>query len=214
MHILPVYQLIQDLRVVGIGPIILLCLKEEPRADTRVIGTSPVYQNAGCGCDAPAATSCGCETGCQGGCQLLGNIWNCNHGDPWTLSGFLHGDNEPRVNIGGWLQSGYHSEDNGLFNDRPDEWNLHQAWLFAEKEAVAGESPFGFRADILYGIDAQDTQSFGNNPGAFDFQNGFDHGAFGWAIPQLYAELALENWTIKGGHFYTLIGYEPRHYIL
>ena len=132
-----------------------------------VIGTSPVYQNADCGCDAPAATSCGCETGCQG-CQLLGNIWNCNHGDPWTLSGFLHGDNEPRVNIGGWLQSGYHSEDNGLFNTRPDEWNLHQAWLFAEKEAVAGESPFGFRADILYGIDAQDTQSFGNNPGAFD----------------------------------------------
>ena len=34
MHILPVYQLIQDLHVVGIGPIILLCLKEEPQADT------------------------------------------------------------------------------------------------------------------------------------------------------------------------------------
>ena len=173
-----------------------------------VIGTSPVYQDASCGCGAPAATSCGCDSGCQAGGPLrerIGNIFsgNCDYGDPWTLSGFLHGDNEPRVNIGGWLQSGYHSEDNGLFNTRPDEWNLHQAWLFAEKEAVAGESPFGFRADILYGIDAQDTQSFGNNPGAFDFQNGFDHGAFGWAIPQLYAELALENWTIKGCLLYT-----------
>ena len=186
---------------------------------TSVVGSSPVFQDAGCagGC-APAATSCGCDDGCGSGSQLGGlglrdrisNIFtgDCDYGDPWTLSGFLHGDNEPRVNIGGWVQSGYHSEDNGLFNDRPDEWNLHQAWLFAEKEAVAGESPLGFRADILYGIDAQDTQSFGNNPGTFDFQNGFDNGAFGWAIPQLYAELALENWTIKGGHFYTLIGYE------
>ena len=181
---------------------------------TSVVGTSPVFQDAGCdgGC-APAATSCGCDAGCGSGCQLgggrLGSIFGggCDLGDPWTLSGFLHGDCEPKVNIGGWIQSGYHSEDNGLFNSRPDEWNLHQAWLFAEKQAVAGESPFGFRADLLYGIDAQDTQSFGNNPGAFDFQNGFDHGAFGWAIPQLYAELALENWTIKGGHFYTCLLY-------
>ena len=192
---------------------------------TSVVGTSPVFQDAGCdgGCGAPAATSCGCNDGCGSGCQLgsplggqlqlrdrINDIFtgNCDYGDPWTLSEFLHGDCEPKVKIGGWLQSGYHSEDNGLFNTRPDEWNLHQAWLFAEKEAVAGESPLGFRADILYGIDAQDTQSFGNTPGTFDFQNGFDHGAFGWAIPQLYAELALENWTIKAGHFYTLIGYE------
>ncbi len=178
---------------------------------SSVVGTSSVYQDAGCGCSAPAATSCG--SGCQAGGQLRSRIsdifsGDCDYGDPWTLSEFLHGDNEPKVKIGGWLQSGYHSEDNGLFNTRPDEWNLHQAWLYAEKEAVAGESPLGFRADILYGIDAQDTQSFGNNPGSFDFQNGFDHGSFGWAIPQLYAELALENWTIKGGHFYTLIGYE------
>ena len=34
MPILPVYQLIQDLHVVGFGPIIQLCLKEETQADT------------------------------------------------------------------------------------------------------------------------------------------------------------------------------------
>ena len=44
MHILPVYQLIQDLRVVGIGPIILLCLKEEPRAEPAKLKFGPVVK--------------------------------------------------------------------------------------------------------------------------------------------------------------------------
>ncbi len=62
---------------------------------------------------------------------------------------------------------------------------------------------------MMYGIDADDTQSFGNEPGNWDFDNGFDHGAYGWAIPQLYAEVALnDKWSVKAGHFYTLVGYE------
>ena len=36
----------------------------------------------------------------------------------------------------------------------------------------------------MYGIDANDTQAFGNPSGSWDFNNGFDHGAYGWAIPQ------------------------------
>ena len=182
---------------------------------SNFVGTSPVHQNAaGCGCGAPAASACeagGCGAAAGGGFGSrlgLDGFFGRDLDDPWTLQGFLHGDCEPKVKIGGWLSSGYHTADNGLFNDRPDEWNLHQAWLFAEKEAVAGESPFGFRADLVYGIDGADTQSFGNNPGTFDFENGFDHGAFSWALPQLYAELAVGDWNIKGGHFYTLIGYE------
>ena len=188
---------------------------QTPVAPAPVVGSSPVYQtisDASCGCDAPAATcasSCssgGC--GLTGGCGLGSGFLSGDLGEPWTLSGFLNGDCEPRVNVGGWLQSGYHSESNDLFNSRPDKWNLHQAWLFAEKAAVAGESPLGFRVDLMYGIDANDTQAFGNNPGNWDFQNGFDHGAFGWALPQAYAELAVGEWTVKGGHFFTLIGYE------
>ena len=181
-------------------------------------GTTPVYQEA---------ASCGCNSGsCGGGCGLgnggglsginLGyrdkarqvlNPLCCDLGDPWTLSGFLHGDCEPTINIGGWLQSGYHSESNDLFNNRPDDINLHQAWLYAEK-SITDDSPFGFRADLVYGIDGADTQAFGNNPGEWDFQNGFDHGRQSWAIPQLYGEVQLGEWNVKGGHFYTLIGYE------
>ena len=65
---------------------------------------------------------------------------------------------------GGWLSFGYHSEGNDLFNSRPDEIALHQAWLYAEKVATC-ENPFGFRADLMYGIDADDTQAFGNPNG-------------------------------------------------
>jgi hypothetical protein len=61
---------------------------------------------------------------------------------------------------------------------------------------------------VLYGTDAQNTQSFGNNPGRFDFQNGFDHGVYGWAIPQLYGEVAWDKWSVKAGHFFTPAGYE------
>ncbi len=35
---------------------------------------------------------------------------------------------------------------------------------------------------MLYGVDAQKTQAFGNNNGSWD--NSFDHGVYGWAIPQ------------------------------
>lgn len=130
---------------------------------------------------------------------------NC---DPWTLSEAVHGDCPPCIEIGGWFQGGYHTESNGLFNDREDELNLHQAWLTLSKSATA-DSPLGFRADIAYGIDGTDTQAFGNESGNWDFDNGLDHGAYSWALPQLYLELALgDNVTITAGHFYTLIGYE------
>ena len=88
---------------------------------------------------------------------------------------------------------------------------MHQGYLYAERTAdpaANGGLDWGFRGDIVYGVDAQDTQAFGNDPGTWDFQNGFDHGIYGWAIPQAYVELATENVSVIAGHFYTLIGYE------
>ena len=124
---------------------------------------------------------------------------------PWSL---FKNDN---FTIGGWFQGGYHSESNDLFNNQPDDFNIHQAYFFAEKVAESrdGGLGFGFRVDGLYGIDAGDTQSFGNNPGVFDLGDGFQRGGgFGWAIPQAYGEVAGQDWSVKIGHFYTLIGYE------
>lgn len=116
---------------------------------------------------------------------------------------------------GGWLQGGWHSRDAssgpGLsrFNTHPHRWNTHQAWLFAEKVADGRDGlDWGFRVDALYGVDGADTQAFGNSAGRWDFDNGFDHGQFAFAIPQAYIELASGNWSFKAGHFFSLVGYE------
>ena len=60
----------------------------------------------------------------------------------------------------------------------------------------------------MYGTDGYDTQAFGNDPGEWDFQNGFDHGRYAFAIPQLYGVLEKGDLSIKFGHFFTLVGYE------
>ena len=50
-----------------------------------------------------------------------------------------------------------------------------------------------------------DTQCFGDETWDFGWNSGRDYGS---AIPQAYFELAINDLTIKGGHFYTIIGWE------
>lgn len=116
---------------------------------------------------------------------------------------------ESNIKFGGWIQTGYHSQNTALFNNRPDTVNLHQMWFFLEKEA-ARECywDWGFRMDVMYGTDASKTQAFGNPAGTWDYQNGWDFDDYGWAMPQLYAEIARDKLSVKMGHFYTLVGYE------
>ncbi len=172
-----------------------------------------------CGCEA-AMPSCdsgcaaGCDGGCDGGCDssgcgvgscLSGLTGDCCLGDPYTLFGEHNG-----WTAGGWVSLGYHSAALPIFNDRPDELNLHQAWLYAEKVADGSCGVgFGGRIDYLYGIDAQNTQAFGIGNDHWD--NGFDNGGpngYGHAIPQLYGEVAYGDLSVKLGHFYTIIGWE------
>lgn len=113
------------------------------------------------------------------------------------------------IRIGGWTQIGYHNESNGVFNTHPNRIRLHQQWLYAERIADGSKGfDWGFRGDLMYGVDGANTQAFGNPPGTWDYMNGFDHGIYGWAIPQLYGEVAYGPVSVKVGHFYTIIGYE------
>jgi hypothetical protein len=57
-------------------------------------------------------------------------------------------------------------------------------------------------------VDGNEAQAFGNPPGTWDYFNGWDHGIYEWALPQLYAEVAWGDLAIKAGHFYTPHGYE------
>lgn len=149
---------------------------------------------------------------------------DCCLGDAWTLKGEVDPCGCCAIDFGGWTQFGYHSDnarlsqnrnDNLAFNDREDRLNLQQQWFWAEKVADGSNGlDWGFRADLMYGTDAQKTQAFGNNPGSWDFANGWDYGNgaagfnYGWAMPQLYLEIAKGDWSVIAGHFFTLVGYE------
>jgi hypothetical protein len=157
-----------------------------------------------------AAPACGCEVAC--GCNSCCNCYLFGDGEAWEL---MSGDNCHGLKIGGWMQAGYHSHATPLssvygeglsFNDVPHQVNLHQAWLYAEKALDDTDCAWdwGYRVDFLYGTDAQKTQAFGG-PG---WDNDWDHGVYGFALPQAYLEFGRGDLSVKVGHFYTLIGYE------
>ena len=155
----------------------------------------------GC-CGDPCCGSCCCERG-----GLLGAI------EDFTLAGMLGIEG---LDVGGWTQFGYHDNatplsaaygDGLAFNDVPDQLNLQQQWFYIGKTADAScGADWGFRADIVYGTDAQKTQAFGNPGNEWDVP--WDHGVYGWALPQLYGEIAVGDLSVIVGHFYTLTGYE------
>jgi hypothetical protein len=93
------------------------------------------------------------------------------------------------------------------FNNYADRVQLQQQWLYAERVADGSNGVgLGGRIDYLYGTDAQDTQAFGIANNHWD--NSWDNGAYGHAIPQLYGEVAMGNLSARVGRFFTIIGNE------
>lgn len=173
------------------------------------------------GQDSGAATGAAAEPAGEAAAAEEGNSWGeayyqwgpmpvlSNKGKGYTLRDEVMGDSDIPINFGGWTQWGYTNRSDGVFNTHPHKFNNHQTWLYFQKTMDAAEGfDWGFRVDALYGVDAQNTQAFGNPPGNWDFQNGFDHGIYGFAIPQLYLEAGYKDFSVKAGHFFTLLGYE------
>ena len=185
-------------------------------------------ENKNNGCDASNDQGASCPTygcaaksHCQPSCGRNSCCCSCNWcdlGDAWTLT---HEDS--CVTIGGWTQFGYSSNEQPFsvdkgdllsFNDATGNVDLHQQWFYFEKATETDGCcwDWGFRCDVIYGTDAQKTQAFGNPvDGAgniLGWDNDWDHGRYGWAIPQLYGEVAVGNLSVIIGHFFTLIGYE------
>ena len=154
----------------------------------------------------------GTKTGAGGVCwthdwpDAKGSTKNSGH-DGWKL----FPENSLGIDIGGWTQIGYHSRASyaDFFNVHPDRVHVHQQWLYAERAADATYGPdWGFRFDGMYGIDAENTQAFGNPGGRWDNSDSFRRGIYGWAFPQAYAEMAVGDLSVIAGKFYTTIGYE------
>ncbi len=174
--------------------------------------------------DAAPAASCGCDTNCDLSCDSACDACGCSSaggglfrdcclGEPWKL----FGETCSGITAGGHLQLGvYTNEHNNAnngplgFNDENNGLQLHQAWFYLERAVDTGGCgwDWGFRMDYVFGVDGPDTQAFGNFNGQ-GYDNEWDASSdYGSALPQLYAEIGYNDWTVKLGHFYTLIGYE------
>lgn len=167
-----------------------------------------------------------CESACGGcnscsSCSVCIPVFPCRcKGEPWTLQSMLTGDPGCcSITYGGWVSAGaygnaYGAPNNGVIGMRDvgNEFTVNQVWGYMEKATHTGGCgwDWGFRADMLFGTDGQDTQAFGSlplSPNAWD--NRWDTSAdYGSALPQLYAEVAVNDLKVKMGHFYTILGYE------
>jgi len=153
-----------------------------------------------------------CDNGCGSFCGDCGcgDFGCCGSG--CCGSSWLDG-----VTFGGWINGGYTYNGQGNragngnspigFTQISDDFTMNQLWGYIAKEADTGGcgTDWGFRADYVFGTDGPDTQAFGDQGWDFGWNTG---GRYGSAIPQLYAEVAYNNWNIKLGRFYTIIGYE------
>ena len=159
---------------------------------------------------------CGCDDANgkgKGGLNFLDRMC-VEHKAPWSLADHGKKGKGHGISISGHTQLGWHDDgENGTgvlnsFNDNPNSLQLHQQWLTVAKAAQGGgDADWGFRMDWLYGTDGPDAQSFSNNAG--DWDEAWDNGGnYGHALPQLYAEVAMGDLRVKGGHFLSPLGYE------
>lgn len=116
-------------------------------------------------------------------------------------------------------------------DDAKDDFSVNQFYIVLGREAVKGcRWDYGVRADLLYGTDYLPVSSLGlesrnyrdnawKSPASTVYQavprwNRNDRGGYpdyGLAMPQLYGEIyvpILSGLTVKGGHFYSPLGYE------
>ena len=141
--------------------------------------------------------------------------------DPLVWRGaydWVQGNNDYGIRGGGWTQIGGHSNETPLsttrndlaaFNDHGGRINLHQQWFWMEMDLCSyGGADLSLRSDLVYGTDAQKTQSFGG--WGFDGDPEWDrNGGYGWALPQLFVQADYgDHLSVQLGHFYTIIGYE------
>lgn len=125
------------------------------------------------------------------------------------------------IEIGGWIDQGITwnpdspaNRFNGpvTFNDRSNEYQLNQMWMFVEKAADNGGCgiALGGRIDLMYGTDHRFTMARGLelHQDLSPKWNSEDRRFYGLAMPQMYLDVAVNDWTFRIGHFFTLIGYE------
>ena len=151
----------------------------------------------------------GCDDfcGCSACCDPCGD-------EPWRLFPALPGG----ITATGWIAAGgtlngYDptSKYNGTvtFNDR-NEFQVNQLYAVIQRETDTSCRclDIGGRVDLLYGSDYIFTQGIGLETRRNGDPKWNSHPQYGLALPQMYAELAINDLSVIAGHFYTIIGNE------
>jgi putative OmpL-like beta-barrel porin-2 len=125
------------------------------------------------------------------------------------------------INTGGWLQVGVtgNAENPGdnfngplLTNDRVGDPQMNEMWLYFHKPVDTGGCGFdiGGRLDLLYGTDWR--AAYFHGLGLEGDLNGAElsgsNELYGFAVPQFYAEIGLNNLSVKIGRMTGILGYE------
>ena len=170
---------------------------EEPAAEPAAKAA------AGC-CD--DACDDGCDDSCDDSCDKAAAA------EPFRIFGFP-ALTERNMYVGGFLAQGiaFNPQNpadrfNGpvTWMDRSNEWNINQFWLWMYKETdTEGYGvDIGGRVDTFFGTDRRFT-SAGGLEDKWNFSSAF----YGISMPSLYAELAVNDFKVKAGHFISPVGY-------
>lgn len=193
----------------------------DPAAAAAACG--PAAAAANC---APAAGAASCDPNANSGCVAPAS---CAAADTcFDPSAFALGQQVRRslcesVCWSGYINAGYDTNCSGdrsngyvdCFNNTTPAFNA--LYLSATKKAFTGGCGFdwGFGVDFMFGEDARLMQSARGWDDSWDtgsmynpMTGAYDRDSYGFAMPQFYAEVAMNNWSLKMGHFYGLLGYE------
>jgi hypothetical protein len=139
--------------------------------------------------------------------------------DPTKLLMNALGMEESKIKVYGWLQNSYTYNANGRSNgynfgvnpnNLANQWMGNQYYLIFEKPLEQGDKVnFGFRVDNLFGNDWQFNHMHGMNDHAAKLNhfNGYDPAQFYGEI-HIPPVLSKGGTDVKGGRFYTILGYE------
>ncbi|MBR2585554.1 MAG: outer membrane beta-barrel protein [Thermoguttaceae bacterium] len=132
--------------------------------------------------------------------QQMAPIKPCNSG--FKFSGYL--------NAGGLFNDhGAALNENSVNSDNQIGFDGAYASIVKQARTGYGVADWGWGLDAMFGRDARFLSSYTG----FDSRMETGHRAdgtesYGFAFPQVYGEMAVNNLAVKMGHFYTPFGYE------
>ena len=144
---------------------------------------------------------------------------------PAGIGGMFGLDINGYVNAGGQFNN--HGANYNMTSMNSDnQLGLDGAYLSIAKHARtgAGAIDWGFGTDVMFGRDAwyfagytgldsdwnlgHRSSNYNDNPLLRRDLTDEERESYGFAMPQLYGEASISNWSVKIGHFYSLMGYE------